>query len=62
MTIFITVVFIEVWQINKALVFKTESPFRQTARRCYIIDEIKFKGGNKDTGIFMGSFVDLYSE
>jgi hypothetical protein len=30
MTIFITVVFIEVWQINKAVVFKTESPFRQT--------------------------------
>jgi hypothetical protein len=104
MTIFITVVFIEVWQINKAVVFIlfilldlptragspqqhkpiTVGPFYLTHpvnfpcgrkpeypgngkpispnRRCYIIDEIKFKGGNKDTDIFMGSFVDLYSE
>jgi hypothetical protein len=27
---------------------------KQKMYYCNIIDEIKFKGGNKDTGIFMG--------
>jgi hypothetical protein len=31
-------------------------------RRCNIIDEIKFKRGNKDTGIFNGNFVDVASK
>jgi hypothetical protein len=62
MTMFITVVFIEVWRINKkGRCFQNGKPISPN-RRCNIIDEIKFKGGNKDTGIFMGSFVDLYSE
>jgi hypothetical protein len=55
----ITVEFIEVWRINKkGRCFQNGKPISPN-RRCIIIDEIKFKGGNKDTGIFMGSFVDI---
>ena len=51
MTMFITVVFIEVWRINKkGRCFQNGKPISPN-RRCNIIDEIKFKGGNKDTGI-----------
>ena len=47
------------WRINKkGRCFQNGKPISPN-RRCNIIDEIKFKGGDKDTGFFMGSFVDV---
>ena len=51
MTMFITVVLIEVWRINKKGRCFQNGKSISPNRRCNIIDEIKFKGGNKDTGI-----------
>ena len=46
---------------KKGRCFQNEKPISAISpnRRCTIIDEIKFKGGNNDIGIFMGSFVDI---
>ena len=46
------------WRVNnKGRCFQNRKPI--SPNRCNIIDEIKSKGGDKDTGIFTGSFVDV---
>ena len=47
------------WRVNnKGRYFQNGKPISPN-RRCNIIDEIKSKGREKDTGIFTGSFVDV---
>ena len=47
------------WRVNnKGRCFQNGKPISPN-RRCNIIDEIKSKGGDKDTGSFTGSFVDV---
>ena len=63
MTMFITVVFVEVWRISKKGRCFQNGKHISPNRRCninYIIDEIKFKGGNKDTGITAIRTYSLY--
>ena len=51
----ITVVFIEMCQINKkGRYFQNGKPISPNRRCINITDKIKFKVGNKDKGIFMG--------
>ena len=47
------------WRVNKkGRCFQNGKPISPN-RRCNIIDKIKSKGDDKDTGIFTGSFVDV---
>ena len=47
------------WRVNdKGRCFQNGKPISPN-RRCNIIDEIKSKEDDKDTGIFTGSFVDV---
>ena len=47
------------WRVNKkGRCFQNGKPISPN-RRLNIIDEIKSKEGDKDTGIFKGSFVDV---
>ena len=46
------------WRVNKKGCFENGKPISPN-RRCNIIDEIQSKGGDKGTGIFTGSFVEV---
>ena len=47
------------WRVNKkGRCFENGKPISPN-RRCNIIDEIQSKGGDKGTGIFTGSFVEV---
>ena len=49
----------QMWRVNnKGRCFQNGKPISPN-RRCNIIDEIKSKGGDKGTGIFTRSFVDV---